>query len=152
MFNNQYMLLAIEQAKLAFKNNEIPVGAVIVEENNVIACAYNKNIALNDSTAHAEILAIKQACEFKKTSRLENCDIYITLEPCFMCMGAISLAKIKRVYYGASEKKFGAIENEANIFSKKLSYFKPEIYSGISETESQKILQQFFKNKRNLSF
>jgi tRNA(adenine34) deaminase len=142
------MLLALEQAKLALKNNEIPVGAVIVEKNNVIASAYNKNITLKDPTAHAEILAIKQACILKKTLRLENCDIYVTLEPCFMCMGAISFAKIKRVYYGASEKKFGAIENEANIFSKKLSYFKPEIYSGISEIESQKILQQFFKNKR----
>ncbi len=139
---------ALNQAKLAFNSDEVPVGAVVVENGKIISAAFNQNIKLHDPTAHAEILAIRNAAKFKKSSRLDNCDIYITLEPCAMCAAAISLARIKRVYYAISDEKFGAIENGVHFFSNKNCHHKPEIYSRISETESKNLLQNFFKNKR----
>ncbi len=139
---------AINQAKLAFDNQEVPVGAVVVENGKIISATFNQNIKLHDPTAHAEILAIRNAAKFKNSPRLDNCDIYITLEPCAMCAAAISLARIRRVYYALSDEKFGAIENGVNFFSNKNCHHKPEIYSGISELESKNLLQNFFKNKR----
>jgi tRNA(adenine34) deaminase len=142
------MQLALDQAKIAFAKDEVPVGAVIVENGKVIAKAYNQNRFLNDPTAHAEILAIRMAAEFKKSSRLDGCDLYVTLEPCAMCAAAISLAKIKRLYYAASDKKFGAVENGLNFFASESCFFKPEIYHGFFEEESKKMLLDFFKSKR----
>ncbi len=143
-----YMQLALAQAKLAFEKDEVPVGAIIVENNKIIAATYNQNRILNDPTAHAEILALRQAAEIKKTHRLENCDIYVTLEPCAMCAFAISLARIKRVYFATTDEKFGAIENGVRIFKNQSCFHKPEIYFGFAENDSKDLLKNFFKTKR----
>lgn len=142
------MAEALKQAKIAYKNNEVPVGAVIVEDGKIIARAYNKNIKLNDPMAHAEILAIRKATKIKKSPRLDNCDLYVTLEPCTMCASVISLSRIRRIYYGANDVKFGAVENGVRFFVSKSCQHKCEIYSGIKEIESQKILKEFFQNRR----
>jgi tRNA(Arg) A34 adenosine deaminase TadA len=144
MKDSPFMLEALNQAKIAFEQDEVPIGAVIVENNQIIAKAYNQNRFFNDPTAHAEILAIRKACEIKKNSRLENCEIYITIEPCLMCSTALSFSKIKTIYYGASEKKFGAIESNVKAFS----FHRPQIYSGICELDSADLMTSFFKKKR----
>jgi len=145
---NNFMLEALKQAKIAFEKDEVPVGAVLVENGKIIASSYNQNITLKDPTAHAEILALRQAAQVKNSARLDGCDLYVTLEPCAMCASAIALARIKNVYYGASDMKFGAVENGARIFQSSSCYHKPEIYSGISEEESKKLMQDFFRSKR----
>jgi tRNA(adenine34) deaminase len=148
MKNNNFMEQALSQAQIAFKKDEVPVGAIIVENGKIIAVAHNQNLELSDPTAHAEILALRQAAKIKNSSRLDGCDIYVTLEPCAMCAAAIALARIKRVYYAASDQKFGAVENGVNFFSSSSCYHKPEIYSGIFEEDSRLLLQKFFKSKR----
>ncbi|MFT7087321.1 MAG: tRNA(Arg) A34 adenosine deaminase TadA [Rickettsiales bacterium] len=145
---NPFILEALNQARMAFDLNEVPVGAVVVRNNKIIAAAYNQNIALNDPTAHAEILALRKACALLESHRLESCDLYVTLEPCAMCAGAISHAKIRRLYYGASDEKSGGVENGARVFSHKQCHHKPEIYSGISALESEKLLKDFFAKRR----
>ena len=142
------MAEALKQAKIAFDQDEVPVGCVIVENRKIIAASHNNNLFLNDPTAHAEISALRIASEIKKSSRLDNCDIYVTLEPCTMCAAAISLARIKRIYYAASDSKFGAVENGVKFFHSSSCFHQPEIYSGISETESKKLIVDFFKSKR----
>ncbi len=143
-----FMELALRQAEIAFTKDEVPVGAVLVENNQIIASSYNQNRFLNDPTAHAEILVLRAAAKIKKSSRLDGCSLYVTLEPCSMCASAISLAKIKRVYYAASDIKFGAVENGARIYTTSSCHHKPEIYSGIMEEESKKLMLDFFKDKR----
>lgn len=141
------MLAAIEQAKKAVDHDEVPVGAILVKDGEIISKNFNRNISLKDPTAHAEILVMREASEKLGSHRLDGCDIYITLEPCAMCAAAISLAKIRRVYYAASDEKFGAIET--GLMSKTSScYHRPEIYSGFCEADSVKLLKDFFKNKR----
>jgi tRNA(adenine34) deaminase len=148
LMKNDFMYEAINQAKIAFAKDEVPVGAVLVEEGKIIAKTYNQNLTLKDPTAHAEILALREAAKIKNSARLDGCDLYITLEPCAMCASAIALARIRRVYYAASDPKFGAVENGARIFNSSSCHHRPEIYSGISEAESQKLLRDFFKSKR----
>jgi tRNA(adenine34) deaminase len=143
-----FMEIALEQAKLAFGQDEVPVGAVIVENGQIIASAHNQNLTFNDPTAHAEIVALRQASQIKKAPRLDGCDLYVTLEPCAMCASAIALARIRRVYYAASDLKFGAIENGARIFSSSSCHHKPEVYSGICDTEAAQLMKDFFKPKR----
>ena len=145
---NDFMKEALKQAKIAFNKDEVPVGAVIVENGITIATGYNQNITLKDPTAHAEIIALRNASLLKKSHRLDNCDIYVTLEPCAMCAAAISLARIRRVYYAANDAKFGAIENGARIFNSSSCHHKPEVYSGIAETEAKELMLKFFKSKR----
>lgn len=142
------MAEALAQAKLAFEKDEVPIGAVIVENGKIIAKSYNQNIALKDPTAHAEMLALRQAALIKDSPRLDGCDIYVTLEPCSMCASAISLARIRNVYYGLSDKKFGGIENGPRIFTSSSCHHKPEVYSSIAEEESKNLLVKFFKSKR----
>ncbi|MBM5781987.1 MAG: nucleoside deaminase [Pelagibacterales bacterium] len=139
---------ALKQAKIAFEKDEVPVGAIIVEDGKIIALAHNHNLTLKDPTAHAEIVALRIASEKKQTSRLDNCDLYVTLEPCTMCAAAISLARIRRVYYCINDEKFGAIENGVRFFNNKSCHHKPEIYSGFSEKEAKELMTSFFKNKR----
>jgi tRNA(adenine34) deaminase len=148
MKQNNFMQEALRQAKIAFEKDEVPVGAIIVENGKIIAASYNQNISLNDPTAHAEILVLRQASELKKSHRLDNCDLYVTLEPCAMCASAIALARIRAVYYGAFDQKFGAVENGAKIFNSSSCHHKPEIYSGIAEAESKNLMINFFKSKR----
>jgi tRNA(adenine34) deaminase len=143
-----FMKQALLEAQKAFNHNEVPVGAVIVENGKIIARAHNKNITSSDPTAHAEIVALRAAAQLKQSSRLDHCDIYVSLEPCSMCASAISLARIRRVYYAASDAKFGAVENGARIFNASSCHHKPEVYSGIFEEEGKSILQKFFQSKR----
>jgi tRNA(Arg) A34 adenosine deaminase TadA len=145
---SNFMEEALRQAKIAFEKDEVPVGAVIVENGEIIATSHNQNLILKDPTAHAEILVMREASKIKDSARLDGCDIYVTLEPCAMCASAIALARIRRIYYAASDIKFGAVENGVRIFSSSSCYHKPEIYSGISEEKSKELMQSFFRNKR----
>ena len=139
---------ALHQAQLAFTNDEVPVGCVIVHSDQVIVATHNQNRQLQDPTAHAEIIAIKQACAIRQSQYLEDCDIYITLEPCPMCFMAISYARLRRIYYGANDEKFGAIESNPILSQSQLAIFKNEIYSGIGAEESKLLLKSFFQQKR----
>jgi tRNA(adenine34) deaminase len=149
LFHSSYMELAISLAKKAASLGEIPVGAVVVDNTKkaVIATAYNQTIALNDATAHAEILAIKEACLKLKNHRLEGCSLYVTLEPCPMCAGALLSARIPYLYYGAQDSKFGAIEHRCMVFQHQYPH-NINIFSGIYEEECQKLMVDFFKDKR----
>ncbi len=142
---------AIKEAKKALKNNEVPVGAIIVNSvtGKVVARSGNKNISDKDPTAHSEMIVIREAARKLNSHRLNDCDIYVTLEPCSMCASAISLARIRRVYYGASDKKFGAIDNGPKIYKQKSCHHEPEVYGEIKSVECAKILQNFFKNRRD---
>lgn len=139
---------ALRQAKIAFEKDEVPVGAAIICEGKIIASSHNENRVLSDPTAHAEILVLQKAAKILGSFRLDNCDLYVTLEPCTMCAAAISLSRIRRLYYAASDKKFGAVENGVKFFSSSSCHHKPEIYSDISAQESRELLQKFFKSKR----
>ncbi len=142
------MLKALEQAKIAFNKNEVPVGAIIVRNNLIISSSYNMVIENNDPTAHAEINVIRQACSLLENFRLVDCDIYVTLEPCPMCAQAISNARIKRLFFGAYDIKSGGVDNGARIFNQSSCFFIPEIYGGIMEKDCSNILKEFFINKR----
>ncbi|QKX03003.1 nucleoside deaminase [Wolbachia endosymbiont of Litomosoides sigmodontis] len=137
------MKLAIEQAELAKKKYEVPIGAVIVNGDDIISFAHNMS---SDPTAHAEILVIRQACKLLSTPVLCDADMYVTLEPCPMCAQAVSFAKIKRLYFGAYNSKGGGIENGAKIFQ--FCSYVPEIYGGILETECSFLLKDFFEKLR----
>lgn len=142
------MELALEQARLARLRGEVPVGAVIVLKGEVIASAGNKTRELNDPTAHAEVLVIRDAANKLKSERLIDCDLYVTLEPCAMCAGAISFARISRLYFGASDVKGGGVENGVRFFSQETCHHAPEVYSAIHESDAAEILLDFFKQKR----
>lgn len=142
------MLEAIKQAQIAFDENEVPVGAVLVEDGKIIASAHNKNLTLNDPTAHAEIVVLREAALKKNSPRLDECDLYVTLEPCAMCAAAIALARVRRVYYAASDEKFGAVENGVRFFGSTSCHHRPEVYSGFSEAEAKKLLTDFFQKRR----
>ena len=143
-----FMKIALDEAKKAFAVDEVPVGAVIVENDEIIATAHNQNLTICDPTAHAEIVALRMASLAKNSARLDGCDIYVTLEPCSMCAAALSLARIRRIYYAVSDAKFGSIENGARIFNSSSCHHKPEVYSGFYEEDSRDLLKKFFKNKR----
>ena len=144
-----YMNNALETAKTGLTKGEIPVGAVIVSsEGKVIVSKYNMVRKLNDPTAHAEILAIRQASDILGTDKLVGCSIYVTLEPCTMCASAISLARISKLYFGAYDKKTGGVEHGARIFSWPQTHHKPEIYGGLMATECGEILKTFFNDRR----
>lgn len=147
---NSLMDEAIKEAQIAFEKDEVPVGAIIVDSKTgeIIAKSHNKNVSGRDSTAHAEMLALKEACESKKSHRLDDCDMYVTLEPCAMCAGAISLARIKRLYFGAQDKKSGGVHNGAKIFDSKSCHHKPEVYCGIKAAACEKLMKDFFAKKR----
>lgn len=144
------MLKAIDEAKKSFELDEVPIGAVIVDSTtgDIIAACGNRMDKSNDPTSHAEMNAIKMACEKKKSNRLVDCDLYVTLEPCPMCSQAISFARIRRLYFGAYDPKGGGVEHGAKIFDSPSCHHKPEIYGGIEEAECGRLLQEFFKHKR----
>ena len=139
---------ALEEARSAAQRGEVPVGAVIVRDGTVISSAGNRTRELNDPTAHAEILAIRQACSALGVERLTDADLYVTLEPCAMCAAAISFARIRRLYFGATDEKGGAVSNGGRFFSSPTCHHAPEVYSGISETEAASLLVDFFRQKR----
>tara|TARA_B110000444_G_C18831343_1_gene593420 strand:+ start:244 stop:681 length:438 start_codon:yes stop_codon:yes gene_type:complete len=145
------MKIAIEEAKLAQRENEVPVGAVIVDiQGNIISQAHNMTRTSYDPTSHAEVVAIRVACEKLANNILSNCDIYITLEPCLMCSVAISYARIRRVYFGAYSHELNGklLEIHSTNFGINSSTYKPEVYGGILEEESRNLLKLFFKSKR----
>jgi len=143
-----FMDQALEEAKKAAARGEIPVGAVLVCDGQVIARAGNRTRELNDPTAHAEMLVIRQGAEKLASERLTNCDLHVTLEPCTMCAGAISFARIRRLYFGAEDAKGGAVENGSRFFTSTSCHHAPEVYSGIGEKPSGEMLKDFFKTKR----
>ena len=147
--SSSYMEQALQLAKEAAIAGEVPVGAVIVcKQGNVLAAERNRIVELSDATAHAEILAIRAACERLESERLVDCDLYVTLEPCTMCAGAISLARLRRIYFGAPDPKGGGVEHGACFFDQATCHHRPEVYGGICEGESAQLLQDFFVAKR----
>jgi tRNA(adenine34) deaminase len=142
------MDLALKAAETAGKSGEVPIGCVIVLNNEVIAAAGNRTLTDRDPTAHAEILAIRKAAEVVGSERLVACDLYVTLEPCTMCAGAISLARIRRLYYGAADPKGGAVESGVRFFASPTCHHVPEIYSAVGESEAATLLREFFKARR----
>ena len=143
------MFRALELAREAAQAGEVPVGAVVMKDGKVLAEAHNAPRALKDPTAHAEMLAIRKASEALGAERLENCEMWVTLEPCAMCAGAIAHARIARLYYAAPDPKGGAVEHGARVFEQKQCHHKPEIYSGMGEEEAAALLREFFTNKRS---
>ncbi|HPL98838.1 MAG TPA: tRNA adenosine(34) deaminase TadA [Bacillota bacterium] len=142
------MRKALEEAEKAFDKDEVPVGAVIVRKGEIIAAAHNCREILKDATAHAEILAIKEACEALGGWRLIDCDMYVTLEPCVMCSGAILQARIERLYIGAMDPKGGAAGSTLNLFEDYHFNHRTEVIKSILEEECSQILKDFFKRKR----
>ena len=142
------MDLALKSAENAGKAGEVPIGCVIVRAGQVIATAGNRTVTDRDPTAHAEILAIRQATAAIGSERLTDCDLYVTLEPCTMCAGAISLARIRRLYYGASDAKGGAVESGVRFFAQPTCHHRPEVYSAVGETAAAALLKDFFRERR----
>lgn len=145
---NEFMLAALCEAKLAETNGEVPVGAVVTKDGEIISSAHNLCEAENNSLLHAEVIAITRAMKKLKTSRLDGCDIYVTLEPCAMCCGAISHARLRRLYFGAYDKLSGCVVSKQNLFSPPSPLFKTEFYCGLMEEECSKLLTDFFKGLR----
>ncbi len=142
------MAVALLEAEAASLRGEVPVGAVIVRDGAVIAQAGNRMREQKDPTAHAEILAIRDACAKLGSERLGDCDLYVTLEPCAMCAAAISFARLRRVYFGAIDPKGGAVESGGRFFNQPTCHHAPEVYGGIGETTSRALLQRFFSGLR----
>lgn len=143
-----FMQLALEEARAAQKRGEVPVGCVLVRAGEVVARAGNRTRADKDPTGHAELLAIRQAAAALGSERLNKCDLYVTLEPCAMCAGAISFARLRRLYFGASDPKGGAVENGVRFFDSAACHHRPEIYGGIGERECAALLTEFFAARR----
>jgi len=143
------MRAALDGAQAAAEHGEVPVGAVIVRDGEILVTAGNAPRTLHDPTAHAEMLAIREATRLLGRDRLEDCDLWVTLEPCAMCAGAISLARIARLYYGANDPKGGAVEHGPRFFSQPTCHHRPEIYAGIGESEAGAMLRAFFRARRD---
>jgi tRNA(adenine34) deaminase len=139
---------ALLLAEEAAADNEAPIGAVIVEGGRILAAERNRMRALNDPTAHAEMLAIRQALKVRGTGRLDGCDLYVTLEPCAMCAGAIAHVRLRRLYYGAEDVKAGAVDNGVRLFSQPSCHHAPEVISGLGEGRSATLLRAFFAGLR----
>ncbi len=140
---------ALAEATAAAERGEVPVGAVVVKaDGTLLSAAGNRIRELSDPTAHAEILAIRDACLALGSERLIDCDLYVTLEPCAMCAGAISLARIRRLYFGASDPKGGGVEHGARVFSQVTCNHAPEIYGGLDEERCGDLLKAFFAGRR----
>src|SRR5688500_12974764 len=142
------MARALELAREAASASEVPVGAVVVKEGTLIAEAHNAPRELADPTAHAEILALRRAAAALGSERLEGCELWVTLEPCAMCAGAIVHARIARLYYGASDPKGGAVEHGARVFERPQCLHRPEVYAGIGEEPAAALLREFFAERR----
>ena len=139
---------ALAEARAAAERGEVPVGAVIVRDGEVLARAGNRIVELKDPTAHAEILAIRAAAGRIGSERLIGCDLYVTLEPCPMCAGAIAFARLRRLYYGAADEKGGAVDNGVRLFSSPTCHHVPEVYGGLGERDSAALLRAFFRDRR----
>jgi tRNA(adenine34) deaminase len=140
--------VAFEAARQAAEAGDVPVGAAVARKGEVIARAGNRTLRDRDPTAHAEMLVIRETCARLGTERLIDCDLYVTLEPCAMCAGAISLARIRRLYFSASDPKGGAVEHGARFFSQPTCHHAPEVYGGIRESDAAELLREFFRLRR----
>lgn len=140
---------ALEEARQAAARGEVPVGAVVVRGNEIVARAGNRTRELNDPTAHAEIVAIREACREAGLERLPDGDIYVTLEPCAMCAAAISFARLRRLYFGAEDEKGGAVIHGGRFYSSPTCHHAPEIYPGLGETDAAALLVEFFRERRD---
>jgi tRNA(adenine34) deaminase len=143
-----FMQMALKEARAAAERGEVPVGCLIVRGGDVLARAGNRTLADRDPTAHAELLAIRQAAAALASERLADCDLYVTLEPCAMCAAAMSFARIRRLYFGASDPKGGAVENGVRFFAQPTCHHRPEVYGGINESECAALLRDFFAARR----
>ncbi len=146
--DQRYIRVAIEAAKIAEENGDVPIGAVIVYNNQIIGKAYNQREQLKDPTAHAEIVAITQAAAFLESWRLNHCTMYVTLEPCCMCSGALVLARMDRLVYGCDDPKTGAVKSLYNIVQDERLNHHLEVTSGVLADECSKLLQEFFQRRR----
>jgi tRNA(adenine34) deaminase len=144
----KYMDEALALARAAAETGEVPVGAIVVKDGMIIGRGANRPIADHDPTAHAEIIALRQAALALGTDRLVGCDLWVTLEPCAMCAGAIAHARIARLYFGASDPKGGAVEHEPRLFEQPTVHHRPEVYGGIGENEAGDLLRSFFSQRR----
>lgn len=142
------MQKALDEARLGESAGEVPIGAVVVKDGAVIAAAHNQPRSLADPTAHAEIQAIRAAAKLLGNERLDGCELWVTLEPCPMCAGAISHARIGKLYYAASDPKGGAVEHGARVFEQAQCLHRPEVYAGMGEAEAAELLRGFFKARR----
>lgn len=148
MARNNFMAIAMDEARAAGARGEVPVGAAIVRGHEVLAQAGNRTLADKDPTAHAELLAIRAAAKALGSERLTECDLYVTLEPCAMCAAALSFARIRRLYYGAPDPKGGAVDNGVRFFASAACHHRPEVYGGIGESEASALLKDFFAARR----
>ena len=143
-----FMDMALAQAGAAGERGEVPVGCVVVRDGVIVARAGNRTLADLDPTAHAEIVAIRAAGAALGSERLADCDLYVTLEPCAMCAGAIAFARIRRLYYGAADPKGGAVDNGVKFFTSPACHHRPEVYGGMAEAEAAALLKTFFRERR----
>ena len=148
MASPSFMQIALEEARTAAARGEVPVGCVIVRNGEVLARAGNRTLADKDPTGHAELLAIRQAAAAIGSERLTDCDLYVTLEPCAMCATAMSFGRIRRLYFGASDPKGGAVEHGVRFFAAPTCHHRPEVYGGINESECAALLKDFFQARR----
>jgi tRNA(adenine34) deaminase len=142
------MDMALAEARAAEVNGEVPIGCVVVHGEAVVASAGNRTLTDRDPTAHAELLALREAARILGSERLPDCDLYVTLEPCTMCAGAISFARIRRLYYGAPDPKGGAVDHGVRFFAQPTCHHRPEVYGGLGDREAADMLTAFFKAKR----
>jgi tRNA(adenine34) deaminase len=148
MASPSFMQIALDEARAAQARGEVPVGCVIARGGDIFARAGNRTLADKDPTAHAELLAIRQAAAALGSERLTECDLYVTLEPCAMCATAMSFARIRRLYFGAADPKGGAVENGVRFFAQATCHHRPEVYGGINESECAALLRDFFAARR----
>ena len=143
-----YMDLALAEARAAAAAGEVPVGCVVVRDGEVVARGRNRTLTDRDPTAHAEMLALRAAAAAIGSERLVDCDVYVTLEPCTMCAGALSFARVRRLYYGAADPKGGAVESGVRFFAAATCHHRPDVYGGIGEQEAAALLRRFFAERR----
>jgi tRNA(adenine34) deaminase len=143
-----FMDMALAEARAAGEQGEVPIGCVLVHDGAIVARAGNRTIGDRDPTAHAEMLAIRRAAAILGSERLEGCDLYVTLEPCAMCAGAVAFARIRRLYYGAGDPKGGAVDNGVQFFTSPTCHHRPEVYGGLAEAEAGTLLREFFRERR----
>lgn len=142
------MDMALDEARAAAAAGEVPIGCVIVHDGEAIARAGNRTLADRDPTAHAEMLSIRAASAALGSERLVDCDLYVTLEPCAMCAAAMSFARIRRLYYGATDPKGGAVDSGVRFFASPTCHHRPDVYGGIGEAEASALLRDFFRARR----
>lgn len=142
------MDMALDEARAAAAAGEVPIGCVIVHDGEAIARAGNRTLADRDPTAHAEMLSIRAASAALGSERLVDCDLYVTLEPCAMCAAAMSFARIRRLYYGATDPKGGAVDSGVRFFASPTCHHRPDVYGGIGEAEASALLKDFFRARR----